>query len=194
MNLRVWAMRHAPVALSGICYGQRDVATSLDARAAADVAWPDVRGLDFARVVTSPWERTRGLATAVAQRRRLPLETDARLSELSFGEWEGRPYAEIQRHDGAQFSRWMAAWATEAPPGGETLAAMTRRVHAWLADYVAAGATRAALVVTHAGVIRILRARTRGISYATALAEPVEPLRIESFEITPLVALTPITS
>ena len=41
-------------------------------------------------VVTSPLVRCRAFAEELAARLALPLEVDARLMEIGFGEWEGR--------------------------------------------------------------------------------------------------------
>jgi alpha-ribazole phosphatase len=102
---------------------------------------------------------------------------DARLSELAFGEWEGRPYAELERD--AAFVRWMSDWREAAPPGGERLAELAARVLAWRADVIAR--SEGLLALTHAGVIRALRALDRGVTYDAVASERVEPLRVESF-------------
>jgi alpha-ribazole phosphatase len=170
--------RHAAVAVRGLCYGQSDVPTSLDADAAAAVLLRQVRTLDVrpARIWCSPWQRARGPAQQLAAKLGVPLAIDARLSELAFGAWEGRPYAELEREP--TFEAWMASWETAAPPGGERLDELLARVHAWRREVRAAG--EVALAVTHAGVIRALRAGARRVPYATVVAEPVEPLTFES--------------
>lgn len=178
-------MRHAPVAVSGVCYGQSDVPTTLDPSAAADSAWPGIEALPITRVVSSPWVRTRELARLLAARKGVPIEIDQRVSELHFGAWEGRRYADLELHDGTRFAAWMAGWETEAPPGGETLDAMRARVHEWIDEHVATES--GALVVAHAGVIRLLRARARrdgGGSFGAMLAEPVDWLKVETLEFT----------
>ncbi len=72
----------------------------------------------------------------------------------------------------------MASWQSAAPPGGERLDDLLARVGAWHADVRAKG--EAALALTHAGVIRALRAEARRVPYATVVAEPVEPLQLEA--------------
>ncbi|MCK6426912.1 MAG: histidine phosphatase family protein [Burkholderiaceae bacterium] len=78
---------------------------------------------------------------------------DARLAELDFGRWDGRPWSEISRED---FAAWEADFLGHAPGGGESLAALRLRQANWLAERD--GAT-VRLVVGHAGWINALRTR-----------------------------------
>ena len=50
-------------------------------------------------IVTSPLRRCAEFAAELAQRHELPLETEPRLHELAFGEWEGRAYSELQESE-----------------------------------------------------------------------------------------------
>jgi alpha-ribazole phosphatase len=174
---RVWLVRHAPVTASGVCYGQSDVPTALDSHAAADEIadrWRRAENPHCDELWCSPWERTRSVAEELARRWAVPCRADARLSELCFGEWEGRSYADIERDDAGRFSRWMKAYETAAPPGGEALPELVRRVTSWLEDVGRRNAL--ILAVTHAGVIRVVRTVRDACTYAAALRRPVEHL------------------
>jgi alpha-ribazole phosphatase len=173
----LFVARHAPVAAAGICYGQSDVQTRVSAEAASAVLLEQLTrdGTRVVRVWTSPWQRTQLPATRVASSLGIPLVVDPRLSELAFGEWEGRPYSELEGD--ARFAAWMKAWRDAAPPGGETLAQLVERVRAWRRDVLSRG--EAALAITHAGVIRVLRAEERGVSYDVVAHEQVEALTLE---------------
>lgn len=177
---RIWLVRHAPVSVSGVCYGQSDVPTALDAQAAADrIAdyWRGTENPHWDELWCSPWARTRSVAEELARRWSIPCFADTRLSELCFGEWEGRAYADIERDDGERFSQWMRAYETDAPPGGEALPELIQRVSSWLDDARHGDSVR--LVVTHAGVIRAARTLRDGGTYAAALRKPVEHLMPE---------------
>jgi alpha-ribazole phosphatase len=170
--------RHAPVSRAGLCYGQTDVPTELDDEAACEIVAARLAtyGTPVARVWSSPWRRARGPAELLAAKLCVPLIIDARLSEISFGEWEGRPYAALESDPA--FQAWMSSWRTAAPPGGERLDDLLRRVADWHADV--AGRGEAALAITHAGVIRALRSGARGVSFEEVLSEAVEHLHVEA--------------
>jgi alpha-ribazole phosphatase len=179
--VEIAAVRHAKVALDGICYGQSDVPTIADAKTASEALIEQVsrRGCGVSRVWASPWRRTREPAALVAAHFGVPLSVDARLSELAFGQWEGRPYAELEREPA--FAAWMQNWREAAPPEGERLADLIARVRAWCRDVQARN--ESVLAVTHAGVIRALRADARGVEYERAMAEPVAHLALECFVV-----------
>ena len=192
-TVKLWCVRHAPVAVAGICYGHADVPLRVDAR---DAAFAIRRALDAAGVALrevwcSPAARTRTVAEILAAESGASLHVDPRIAELAMGEWEGRPFAEIEQTDAARFARWMEAWRTEAPPGGETLASLVARVAAWLDERrVAEGAcddARHVLAVTHAGVIRAIRAVTGATTYEAILDAdgPVAHLALEPVALQP---------
>lgn len=176
-----WLVRHAPVAVHGVCYGQSDVPTVVDAIEAAETVageWARTGRVACVEVWSSPWQRTRSVANVLAERWRVPHRIDARLSELHFGVWEGRHYADIERDDAARFGDWMRAYETARPPGGETLSELVARVASWLDETHRIGPV---LAVTHAGVVRVARTLRDGVSYAEALRTPVGHLACERF-------------
>jgi probable phosphoglycerate mutase len=86
---------------------------------------------------------------------------DARLKELTFGEWEGYTWPEMQKRDAAGCAaREANKWAF-CPPGGESYAMLSTRVAGWLADLQSP-----TLAVTHGGVARVLLGLVAGVSPA----------------------------
>jgi broad specificity phosphatase PhoE len=80
-------------------------------------------------------------------------EVDARLKEISYGEWEGSTLAEIEARDPRLLARReREKWAFE-PPGGESYRDVALRVASWYASV-----TRDAVVTAHGGVARALMA------------------------------------
>lgn len=145
--MRLFLIRHpAPQIAPGTCYGRSDLALAGDAAAAAARIAPRLPpGLPL---YTSPLQRCRRLADALHPR---PC-SDPRLQEMHFGAWELKPWRDIQRE---ALDGWAADPLGYAPPGGESVAALQRRVHEFVAEIAAQGIAEATLV-THAGVIKVL--------------------------------------
>ncbi|WP_374325887.1 histidine phosphatase family protein [Azonexus sp.] len=157
--LTLHLVRHPrPLIAPGVCYGQLDVAAEDPAPIVACLRCELPPGLP---VWSSPLQRCRTLAEALQPAPRL----DARLMELNFGAWEGRPWDDIARPE-------LDAWAVDidgyAPPGGESPRQLQQRVLAFV-DELPAGAH---LLVTHAGVIRALLAAAAGETLAAVLNRP----------------------
>ncbi len=109
--------------------------------------------LGLAAIVASPLKRARASAGIVAEHLGLPVATDERLVEMGYGDWEGLQQAEIKARWPGLLRRWKQNPAEVAPPGGEFLSDLQRRVRSFLTEI----STRPGpvLAVTHAGVIRV---------------------------------------
>jgi len=178
--MSIWLARHAPVAVQGVCYGQHDVPVAIEAEQAAERVisrWEALGHGGVPELWSSPWVRTRNVAEVLSRRWGAELHVDARLSELSFGEWEGRRFDDLEREDGPRFARWMCAFEVEAPPRGETVADLRMRLAAWVEERRRAEAV--VLAITHAGVIRMARSLALGIAFADVVTQEVEHLAPE---------------
>jgi probable phosphoglycerate mutase len=107
------------------------------------------------RVVASPLGRamaTARLACAELGLAETAIETDDRLMELNYGDWEGLTYAEVEaRYPDGWAARRRGAW-DYVVPGGESYAMVALRAGAFLDEID--GRT---IVVSHGGTGRILR-------------------------------------
>lgn len=151
-------LRHGETALSGgrRFAGRGDIpltGTGLKQAAAAAARLAARGGLDL--IVTSPLQRARQTAGAVAAATGVPVVVGDGWMETDFGEWEGLTHAEAAQ-------RWperAAAWLTDtsaAPPGGESLAATSDRVLAALDSLLAGHPAATVLVVSHVTPMKIL--------------------------------------
>jgi broad specificity phosphatase PhoE len=120
------------------------------------------RQLDL--VVSSPARRALETARAWG----LPVRVDDRLSERSFGDWEGRPWAELWPTVPAAVLADPEAYVAFTPPGGEPLGAVVGRVAAALRD-LADEPGRRVLAVTHAGPLRLAVGAVLGLPAGRAL-------------------------
>jgi broad specificity phosphatase PhoE len=99
------------------------------------------------RCWTSPERRTRQTAQALgfnAQIEPLPRDCD-------YCAWAGRTFDEVYAHELDAASAWLRD-PTATPHGGESIAAVIRRVGQWLADERAR--RQRTIVVTHPAIIR----------------------------------------
>lgn len=176
----IWLVRHAPVTVSGVCYGQCDIPVQLGAtEAARSIAaqWEQAGYGEPPELWSSPWARTQSVAAELARLWRIPWRADARLSELHFGVWEGRQYAEIARNDADRWQHWTQNYEIAAPPEGESAAQLRARVAAWLGERRLG--TSNVLAVTHAGVMRTARAAIERLPYSSVVATAVPYLQLE---------------
>ncbi len=114
-------------------------------------------GVDWDVVVGSPLRRCADFARALAMARGLPLRLDPRLAEYDFGEWQGVPVDRLAESEGEALGRFWSDPEGHPPPGAEGMAAFGRRVADALDGITAAHAGQRVLVLTHGGVIRLLR-------------------------------------
>jgi probable phosphoglycerate mutase len=173
---RIALLRHFPTDWNGEgrLQGRTDRPLTEAARAALAGLRPPPPW-DGARVLASPLTRATETAAALWPR----VETDPRLVELSFGDWEGRIAAELLADPESGFTamdRW--GW-TRRPPGGESPADAFARVAPLLAEIAADG--RPAALVCHRGLIRAILARAWGWDY-----DRPEPFAIKRGRLLPL--------
>jgi len=168
--MKLWLARHARTRVGeGICYGASDLpADAAATQAAAQVLAGAVP--QGTPVRSSPLQRCTALADALfALRPDLPWQTDARLAEMDFGCWEGRPWAEVGEEE---FARWNANFLDYRFGGQESVRALLDRVEVARQDSARAGAQ--ALWITHAGVIRAVDLLVRGVLPLQAAQWPRE--------------------
>lgn len=94
-------------------------------------------------VITSPLVRAR--QTAEVAGFGSAAETDQRFAEVAYGEYEGAPVGDLARGLISNWSRDIEY----APPGGESMGSLVRRVSQACQDLVAARAGETVLVVSH---------------------------------------------
>ena len=122
----------------------------------------------FTRIASSPLARCRTFAERVAESCNIPLTLHAGLEEIDFGDWEGLTPAEALKRTPELFTRFQTNPDGLAPPNGEAFDSFRQRV---LDAFD--GATRDSsghtLLVTHAGVMRIILSTVLGLTWRNAV-------------------------
>lgn len=174
---RWWWIRHAPVVgQQGRLYGTLDVdcdcadeapLRTLAAQLPAGAEW----------VVTS-LKRTRATAAAIARHHSAApqdFHVEPRLVEQDFGRWQGRTYDELAAAEGAAWQRFWRAPAENAPPGGESFAAVVRRTADVIDTLTRRHAGRDIVCIAHGGTVRAALAVALSLAPEQALRFAVDP-------------------
>lgn len=170
-------VRHGRTAsnASGLLVGRSDPPLDAVGREQAVAAAGATGPVD--RVVSSPLERTRATAAAWG----LPIEVDDRFIELDYGDWDGRPVADVLPEQWAQW-RGDLSWA---PPGGESIAHLGARVRAGLAELARDDRAQAGItvVVTHVSPVKAALAWALGVGDEVAWRSFVAPASLTRIEV-----------
>ncbi|CAM5558714.1 bifunctional RNase H/acid phosphatase [Streptomyces abikoensis] len=107
-------------------------------------------------VVSSPMRRCRETAAAVAARLGLEVRVEEGLREADFGAWEGLTFAEVRERWPDDLDAWLASSKASPTGGGESFAAVARRVSLTRDKLLARYAGRTVLLVTHVTPVKTL--------------------------------------
>lgn len=178
---RILLLRHAAVDRPpGIALGHTDAPLAPAGAAAADALAQAWDAPVPARILSSDLTRAIDTARPIAARFGLALATDPRWRELSFGAWEDRAFDALPKR---ALAAWGRRWTRRGPPGGESFAALRRRVGAALADAVRGlDPDASVLVVAHAGAIRAALVDALGLPARHAFRLPCDHLHLAVIE------------
>ena len=156
-NKLVFVLRHGQIdaPLRKTYIGITDVPLNAAGIAQAHYWQQAFQSLAFDAVYSSPLRRCRRTAGIIAGRRKVKIKEQ--LSEINLGEWENREFDHIKRRDPARFDARGRHPETVAPPGGESFQDVHDRAMPFFKRL--SKSNHRALVITHAGVIRVLICR-----------------------------------
>lgn len=154
--------------------GRREV-ERLAERAAAGELEPVVA------VVSSPAVRAQETAAALARSGGLDVAIDERLRECAFGDWEGATFGEVQQRWPHELAAWLGSPAA-APPGGESLDEVTRRVEEARVDLIDRYPGHTVLVVSHVTPIKTLVRLALGAPAASLFRMEVRPTGVTALD------------
>ncbi len=127
-------------------------------------------------VISSPLDRARETAQAIAEPQGLDVRIDEDLNELNIGDWMGKPFDELQKCE--QWKRFNELRSIRRAPRGESL--LESQARAWKsveriqADY-AEGIVAA---VTHGDIVRSLLMLVLGMPLDHVLRLEIEPASV----------------
>lgn len=172
-----WLVRHAPTVNPGnTVYGSLDL----------DIHVPTVEAFEALSGVlpedpvwmVSNLSRTRKTLDGILAARdvtRAEIHVESAFAEQHFGDWEGRPSAEVW----AEIRDTEKTWPADIrPPGGETFSEVAARVgraaHSWSEEF----AGRQVVAVLHSGSIRSFLSTAMGGAAVESLSYVVDTLSV----------------
>lgn len=121
--------------------------------------------IKFDRVIVSPFQRAQRTALPITKRFGLDMETDQRLSEIDFGEWEGLTRWEIEQKFPKQWKRWLQdPTRIKAGGCGESASDVFERMKSFFVEH-SSGNHECMFVVSHNTAIRFFLAGTLGMPF-----------------------------
>lgn len=120
------------------------------AKRAADALVAD--GADV--LLSSPLQRTLETAEFVSEALALPVEVEDGFRECAFGDWDALTLPQVAERWPEKFDAWLHSMDV-APPGGESLTDVRRRVEAALAETVQRYPGQKVIIVSHVNPIKL---------------------------------------
>lgn len=185
--LRFYWLRHAPpINPEDLCYGQADIKADISddaafarqaARLPKDAIWvasPLIRTMDTAKKLAAFHENSKTIT----------IRADRTLIEQSFGRWEKMTRTAMRQDPG--FPGYNNDPAQVAPPGGESLTDLARRVTPAI-DQLAKDHPQGGnvVIVAHGGTIRAALHQATGLSMNDTLRLGVSPLSLTIIQYDP---------
>lgn len=184
MTLYIW--RHPqPIAAKGICLGHTD--RGVDKRKLnrlANQIERVVRRHHLPKVIwVSPLQRSLKVGQLLAKCG-FDCHVSAELAEIDFGDWDGRPWAQIAKQE---IDDWCANFAYFVPDSGENLYQLFTRVEGWLTarnvEQIAIDKNASVLAVGHGGWITAAKRIIAGEGIPKLAAEWSTPVAYNQLSI-----------
>lgn len=110
---------------------------------------------DWDVIITSPKQRCRRYAMALAEDLMRPFEINSGFREINFGRWEGLTFRDVWKAEADNVKAFYTDPESN-PHDGESVAQMTDRVMAAWEEILQRHQGKRILIVNHGGIIRVL--------------------------------------
>lgn len=115
------------------------------------------------RIYTSDLKRAFNTAAIIAESHNKELRKEKKLREISFGDWEGMNFKEIQEKEPETYKEWRKDPISISPPNGETFLDFQKRVISIIDKIKDLHAGERIAIVAHGGTIRVYLAHILGM-------------------------------
>ena len=162
--------------------GRQDVPLTQRGRRQASAVASRIRLLTPAVVLTSPMQRCRNTAQAIAAEVGAPVVIDERLIDGMLGDWTGLRAAQIEERWPAEFAAWRSD-ADAAPPGGESFSEIRQRVRPMMSEALATYRGHTIVLVTHAAPSKMILATALNVDSTVAYRMRVDTASLSGFTV-----------
>ena len=162
--------------------GRKDVSLTPRGRRQAAAVASRIRAFAPVAVLTSPLQRCRNTAQAIAAEVGVPVVVDDRLIDGMLGEWTGFRAAEIEDQWPQEFSQWRSD-PDAAPPGGESFNAIRQRIRPLMTDTLTAYRGHTVVLVTHAAPSKMILATALNVDSEVAYRMRVDTASMSGFTV-----------
>jgi probable phosphomutase (TIGR03848 family) len=181
--MRLYLVRHALCDGVGSILRGRAPGVSLNDEGREQAAWLAERLRDerLHAIYSSPLDRARETAEAIAAPHQLPVCIEPGLNEMDFGEWTGRTIRDLQEHP-----RWRAfneRRSATRVPGGELMLEVQQRMIAAVDSLRERHRWGSVLAVSHGDVIKAALAHYLRISLDHILCFDIDPASISTLDV-----------
>jgi len=154
----VYLVRHGQTAWNKeeIFRGRADVPLNEMGLKEAELAAEYFRGKRVDAIYSSPTSRAIQTAEKIALVLGLKVAPHSGITDMSFGDWEGRPIKEVEKSDPDRFRLWEEEPHLLKVPGGETLDEVRVRAMAALEEVIASHAQGTVILVSHRVITKVL--------------------------------------
>ncbi|MEE8324758.1 MAG: alpha-ribazole phosphatase [Candidatus Humimicrobiaceae bacterium] len=156
MGVKLFLIRHGQTRWNeeGRYQGDHDIELNQVGIKQAKLAAKYLSRVEFANIYSSPLKRTLFTAEKIRGRRDLDIEVRDDLKEMSFGEWEGLKFHEINEKYHKDYQNWLEDPYNNRPTGGENFKETTERTTTEINRIVSENIDGTSVaVVAHGGVI-----------------------------------------
>lgn len=136
---------------------------------------------DNASVLSGPLARVRQTAQAIASATGFPLEIEAALTDLSFGQWEGKRRDVVAAQYPELYDTWQTNPAQCRFPAGDSYQHFAGRVTAAY-DAIASRKERTVIIVSHRVVLKIIVCHVLGIGAGGFWSIQIDPASITTID------------
>lgn len=158
--MRIYLVRHGETEWNslGRLLGESDIPLNSQGKYLADVTGKALADIPFRAVFSSPYTRTLQTADYMIRGRNIPVFTDERIREITWGEWDGLTAGQIAAlGKKKEFDLFYTdPFRFQGAPGGETIRQVCDRGRSFLDDLISRPdfADSNVLVVTHGCSVR----------------------------------------